>query len=306
MSKYFDSTRHADNRIGARSASNPVEVQEMLEVVTEATGAVKGMPVSRLEGCRKLRLPTSSDSRLIFPRNDIAAAALESYRALRTRLLRLQSAQGLRSIVTTSAMAGEGKTLTTMNLALCCAQLHDFRVLVIDSDLRTHGLTHLVGNPPGPGLGDILSGLKNYDDAIQSTDNPNLFVLTGGSSSTPAPELFARSQWKELMGWCGETFRLVLVDSPPVLMVADFEQIVGACDGVLVVVRALQTPREMLKRMALRVDPKKLLGAVFNGAASDEENYYVMGYTSVGPENSPLKNGVLAERASEEKTDAAV
>ena len=295
MSKYFDQARHAEDRSARRKDSPGVNVEEVFEVVTKA-GVEDAKDGLRLSRCRKMRLPDSSDRPLIFPRTDISAVALESYRALRTRLLRLQGTSGLRSVVLTSAMAGEGKTLTTANLALCCAQLDEIRILVIDGDLRTRGLTQLFG-AEGPGLGDVLSGQADFQDAIQATDNANLYVLGAGNCSMPTPELYSRAQWRNLVSWCGENFRVVLVDSPPVLPVADFEQIISACDGVLVVVRALQTNREMLKRTALRVDSKKLIGVVFNGADPEEQSYYAMGHTPPATRKSEV---AMAETRSSE------
>jgi len=167
-----------------------------------------------------------------------------------------------------------------MNLALCLAQVPDFRVLAVDSDLRTCGLTRLFGQPEGPGLGNILEGNAKYEEAILRTQNPNLFLLGAGTPTSPAPELFSGKRWKDLIAWCSTQFQLILVDSPPVLAVADFEQIISACDGTLVVVRALQTQREMLRKAALRIDAKKLLGVVFNGSRITEQSEYMAGYSS--------------------------
>jgi capsular exopolysaccharide synthesis family protein len=278
MSKYFDQARQAVGHSTQTAVGNRANVQEVLEVTAKSLGTPKETNQGILARCRTVQLPLSSDNPVIFPRNEFAAVALESYRALRTRLLRLQAAQKFRSVVLTSAAASEGKSLTTMNLALCCAQLHDFRVLVIDSDLRTGGLTRLFGQGAGPGLGNVLDGEAKYEDAILKTQNPNLFLLGAGMASHPAPELFSGKRWKDLMVWCGEQFQLVLVDSPPILAVADFEQIITACDGALVVVRALRTQRDMLRKAALRIDPKKLLGVIFNGAKINEQNEYMTGY----------------------------
>jgi len=278
MSKYFDQARQTDSHAAHEAVGNRVKVQEVLEETVKSYGNPKDTAEGLLSRCRRVQLPVSSDSPVIFPGNDFAAVALESYRALRTRLLRLQGAQKFRSVVLTSATTTEGKTLTTMNLALCCAQVHDFRVLVVDSDLRTCGLSRLFGQPAGPGLGNLLDGEARYEDAILRTQNPNLFLLGAGMASHPAPELFSGKRWKELMLWCSEQFQLILVDSPPILAVADFEQIINACDGALVVVRALQTQRDMLRKAALRIDPKKLLGVIFNGAKASGQNPYMAGY----------------------------
>ena len=299
MSKYFDQARQMDSGAGLSAVGNRPDVQEVLEGTAKSVGASKDQSETFLSQCRKIQLPLSSASPVIFPRNDFAAVALESYRALRARLLSAQSNQRFRSVVITSAAAAEGKTLTAMNLALCCAQVEDFRVLVVDSDLRTFGLTRLFGQTDGPGLGNILQGEAKYEEAILRTQNPNLFLLGAGTLSHPAPELFSGKRWEDFVIWCSSQFSLTLVDSPPVLAVADFEQIISTCDTTLVVVRARKTQREMLRKAALRIDPKKLLGAVFNGAHVTEQSEY-MGYG--GPPSHG--SGSKAQTSSEELTPA--
>jgi capsular exopolysaccharide synthesis family protein len=273
MSKLFNQAQKAQDWELREGTSNKLDLEGMMQSVKEtiSTADAVGTDLSsqRLDGCRKIHLPRSSNSRVIFSGNVMTTTmATESYRALRTRLLRMQETQGLHSIVLSSALPGEGKTLTSMNLALVCAQLKDLRVLLIDGDLRSHGLTRLMGEPPGPGLSDVLAGDVPFESAIVATDQPNLYVLAAGSSDTPPAELFAGSRWKELLGWAAETFKVVLVDSPPILTLADFELISAPCDGVLVVVRALQTRRELLKKASAQVDAKKFLGLVFNGSVA--------------------------------------
>src|SRR6202008_579428 len=113
---------------------------------------------------------------LLTRTDDALVQAAESYRTLRTRLTRIQGTQGIRSVVFSSAMPGEGKTLTAMNLALCCAQIPSFKVLIVDADFRKRGLTHLLGSPTGPGLSELLSGTATYDQATVETNIPNLSV----------------------------------------------------------------------------------------------------------------------------------
>jgi len=136
----------------------------------------------------------------------------------------------------------------------------------------------LFGQPAWPGLANLLEGTAKYEEAILKTQNPNLFLLGAGMPSHPAPELFSSKKWKDLISWCSDQFQLIIVDSPPVLAVADFEQIVSACDGTLVVVRAFRTERDELRKAALRIDPKKLLGVVFNGAKATKQNEYMTAY----------------------------
>src|SRR5215469_4162151 len=128
MSKYFEQTRRPSERERTAVATR-LDMQSLLEVVTKNTGAPREVVEEQLSGAHKIRLPFKPGGLLLSPGNETTAVALEAYRALRTRLLRAQAAQGLRSVVMTSAMTGEGKTLTTLNLALCCAQLDNYRVL---------------------------------------------------------------------------------------------------------------------------------------------------------------------------------
>jgi capsular exopolysaccharide synthesis family protein len=231
-----------------------------------------------------------------FKGSDSIESAKESYRALRTRLLRLRAAQGLRSILITSASQGEGKSLTSINLAVCCAQLHDMRVLLIDGDLRSRGLSRAIGTPMGPGLAEILAGEVQPAEAIVATDLPNLFVLGSGAASLPSAELFAGRSWQEFIKWCTNSYKLILIDCPPVLNLADVELMTAACDGVLMVVRALHTKREALQKAASQIDEKKLLGAIYNGVETGSRHSYkyAYGYPDAGSEKEQRAASVLS------------
>jgi Mrp family chromosome partitioning ATPase len=115
------------------------------------------------------------------------------------------------------------------------------------------------------------------DEAIAATNHTNLFVLPAGTVSSPQPELFTGLRWQEFLARCGELFKVVLIDSPPILPLADFELISAACDGIVMVVRAHHGQRETLQKTASTLDPKKLLGVVFNAADSSARKYYGYG-----------------------------
>lgn len=213
---------------------------------------------------RRVILPRDLEKLLIFE-DESNRIAGEAYRTLRTRLVKRQNASGIRSMVITSAVPGDGKTLTTINLGLCCAQLPSARVLVIDGDLRTAGLTSLLGLPSSPGLAEILEGKIEAEKAVLNTNIENFYVLSAGSHSTAPPELFANKSWREFLDWAKESFRMVFIDSPPILGIADFEIISAAADGVIAVVRARVTDQEVFKQTLGHIDNTKLIGVVFNG-----------------------------------------
>lgn len=278
MSKFFDQTMKALNATLSQEGAGLATLQGPQEEKLAAADVPTSEPVrSFLESARKIERPLGDILRAHFHGSDALEAAEESYRALRTRLLRMQLAQGLLSVVITSSVQGEGKTLTALNLALSCAQLHEMKILLIDGDVRTRGLSRRLGLSSGPGLSEVLAGECDAANALMATDSPNLFVLTGGQSSLPTAELFASRRWQELLGWCRESFKLVIVDAPPVLNLADVELITAGCDGVLMVVRAKLTRRDVLRDAARQIDMKKLLGMVYNATEKSHHNYKYAG-----------------------------
>ena len=248
------------------------------------------LSAERLADCGTIRLPRSDEkSLLVMQYKPAMQSALEAYRTLRTRLERRQAGKGMRSLVISSAAQGEGKTLTTFNLALCYAKMQNFPVLMVDADLRSQGLSQLMGDPQSPGLGTVLEERCDYASAILATDSPGLYALPAGSSTTSPPELLARPGWKVFIAWATETFRLVIVDSPPVLNVADFELVMAPCDSVILVVRSRKTGAGYLTRVLAESDPNKLAGVVFNATEERTVSYYPYGSRRDrgAPKNSP-------------------
>jgi capsular exopolysaccharide synthesis family protein len=300
MSKFFNETRsvHKANPVPATANIDIQELVSALKQGMEAPSAVQSgegdlkhllQPLNdshevssqivsgRLEKCRSIRIPrTEEKSFLVTQYNPAMQAAVEAYRTLRTRLVKQQTRNGARTLVVSSATQGEGKTLTTFNLALCYANIQNWPVLLVDADLRTRGLSRLMGDPESPGLARILEDEScPYQSAVLSTDIPSLYVLPAGETSASPSELFSTSHWKEFMGWAAESFRLVLIDCPPALNLADFELIAAPAESVMLVVRSRKTARESLSRVLAQIDPRKLAGVVFNAAEEPaKKDYY--------------------------------
>jgi capsular exopolysaccharide synthesis family protein len=283
MSKFFNETQKANQWAQQKLSNQDVDVREMLESIKRGPAAETPVTDARLSQCRQVQVGNGSAARLVLRQDDSSRSALEAYRGLRTRLMRAQAKTGLKSIAITSALAGEGKTLTTMNLGLCYAQLPQQRVLVIDGDLRSCGLTRLLDHPGTVGLAEVLAGSVTPDDAFVATNQKNLFVLPAGTITSPPPEPFTGPHWQEFIVRCGELFNLVLIDTPPILPLADFELISAACDGVVMVVRARHGNREILEKTASALDRKKLLGVVLNGTDTTEKQYYGYKYAEAKP-----------------------
>ena len=276
MSKFFNETQKAHQWAQQKLVNQDLDVRQILASLKQGPANDAPPAGARLAHCRHVALGNGNAARLLLRQDDFLIAALEAYRGLRTRLMHAQAKSGLRSIVITSSLPGEGKTLTTMNLGLCYAQLPQQRVLVIDGDMRTRGLTAMLDHPNSPGLAEILSGDVGPDEAIVATNQKNLFILPAGTISSPSPELFTGTRWQEFLGQCGEMFKVILIDAPPIRPLADFELISAACDGIVMVVRAHHGQRETLRKTASTIDTKKLLGVVFN--ATDVSVKYYDGY----------------------------
>ena len=292
MSKFFNETRSVQ-KINPVPATANVDIQELvgslkqgmesngtstahngemdlahlLKPLRESSAVATQVAAGRLENCRSIRLARDEEkSFLVTQYNPAMQAAVEAYRTLRTRLVKQQTKTGARSLVVSSGVQGEGKTLTAFNLALCYANIQNWPVLLVDADLRTRGLSRLMGDPDSPGLAKVLEEDCPYQSAVLGTDVSSLYVLPAGETSASPSELFSTSRWKEFMGWATESFRLVIIDSPPVLNLADFELITSAAENVMIVIRARKTARESLNKVLAMIDPRKLAGVVFNAA----------------------------------------
>jgi len=300
MSKFFNETRsvHKTNPVPATAnidiqelvgalkqgmespsavQSGEVDLKHLLQPLNDSHEVSSQIVSGRLEKCRSIRIPrTEEKSFLVTQYNPAMQAAVEAYRTLRTRLVKQQTRTGARTLVVSSASQGEGKTLTAFNLALCYANIQNWPVLLVDADLRTRGLSRLMGDPESPGLARILEDAScPYQSAVLSTDIPSLYVLPAGETSASPSELFSSSHWKEFMGWAAESFRLVLIDCPPALNLADFELIAAPAESVMLVVRSRKTARESLTRVLAQLDPRKLAGVVFNAAEElAKKDYY--------------------------------
>jgi capsular exopolysaccharide synthesis family protein len=285
VSRLFDETKKA--QWASVPARVPARVQDMqdwdLEQIlenSEEQQVVEGVaPAPQVEPTRTASL-VKREAPIAIAQNSDSPVTIEAYRTLRTRLMNRKVSAGFKTVMITSAVPGEGKTLTALNLALSCSQLPETRVLLVDADLRSRGLSRHFGNPETAGVAEVLSGEVTAEDAIQATEHKNLSAVTAGThiSELSLAEQFAGSQWREFLAWSGENFSLVLVDSPPVLAVADSEMIGTACDAVIVVVRALQTNREVLQRLGGAINKSKLVGLVYNGVPEGVMSRYRSGY----------------------------
>jgi len=212
------------------------------------------------------------------PRSSSYGAAGEAYRAIRTSLLLSCAEKPPKIVLFTSAMAGEGKTVTVINTAIAFASMFD-RVLLIDGDLRRSRCHEILSGEARPGLTEVLSGLSELEDAIQPTAVKGLFLLSGGLNAPNPSELLGSNKMRYVLTAVGSSYDHVLIDSAPVLPVSDSVIISTLVDGVVVVVGS-QTAKQLVRDTCSRLlyVGAKMLGVVLNNVIPEQQNYYASRY----------------------------
>jgi capsular exopolysaccharide synthesis family protein len=168
----------------------------------------------------------------------------ERFRTLRSRLYRIRESQPLQSILISSAIPAEGKTLVCTNLAYALVRQHGCHVLLIDADLRSPRIHTLRGAPAAPGLADYLQSTATEFEVTQRGSEDGLCVIPAGNHVTHPSELISGDRMKQFLDRVKPAFDWIIIDSPPALPVADASVLGGLVDGVLFVVRANSTPSE--------------------------------------------------------------
>ena len=200
--------------------------------------------------------------------------AAEQYRQLRTRLSHAEGASNLRTVLITSPQKGEGKSVTAANLALTMAQELQRRVIIVEADLRKPSLQHLFGLPPGPGLAEYLSGAAELKDVMRFLPDHNLTVLDAGVSPANPAELLGSTAMRRLLDHLRTRFDRVILDTPPVLPLADVAVLAPLVDGTLMVVRAGVTPKPAIENALRAFDSSRLLGVVLNESGVEQDYRY--------------------------------
>jgi protein-tyrosine kinase len=216
----------------------------------------------------------------VFINSAMTAHGAEQFRTLRSRLYQMRSTQPLKTLLVTSSVPAEGKTFVTNNLAQSIVRQPDRRVLIIDADLRCSRLHVPLGAPVSPGLTEYLKGEADEVSIIQSGLDGNLCFIPGGIESSHPSELLSNGRLKALIARMAPIFDWVILDSPPLLPVADSSFLADMVDGVLLVVRAGQTPMATAQRSCQELQGRNVVGVVLNAVnpAQAYGSYYSSAY----------------------------
>lgn len=206
----------------------------------------------------------------------------EAYNTTRTNIIySLGSERGCKRIIITSASPHEGKTTTSLNVAITFAQTKA-RVLIIDADLRKPRINRHLGIPRDDGLSDLLCGLIDIDKAIKHSEKHNLDCITSGHIPPNPTELLSSAEMGNLLEKLSERYDYIFIDTPPITVVTEAAAMAKYVSGVIFVVRQNSTISESLNRARTNIQMAnaKILGYVLNDVSASAYNYG--GYSRYG------------------------
>jgi exopolysaccharide/PEP-CTERM locus tyrosine autokinase len=216
-------------------------------------------------------------------------ALADQYRVIKRPLLAKAAGTGAdvpkfaNLVAVASALAGEGKTFTCINLALSIATEKDWRVVLIDADCKNPQLSRLLGAEEQPGLLDVLKDDKmGLSAVLMATSIPRLWVIPLGTRDAHAAELYASARMTRICNELAhaEPRQLVVFDTSPLLLTTESSVIASHAGQAVIVVRAGRTPQQAVIGAVQKLDPSKAIGLVLNCADETGEAFRYGSYGS--------------------------
>jgi capsular exopolysaccharide synthesis family protein len=253
---------HLDDRPSSLAELQEIVDEEILGQIPKIRNKDKKMPVPILHD------------------DDDRHALVEAYRNLRSSIMFLGTPENHpKTILVTSAIPGDGKSMTTANLAITLAQAGG-RVLLIDADLRRGVMHKHFSIETGPGLSEVLGEQAKWTDVIKPTHVPNLWLMPRGSTRRHPGELFVTSAKDKLLKTIESQYDYILFDTAPVMAADDVSNLAPHVDGVVMVIRATYTSGRVARAALDLLYQRKvnLLGVVFNAVRTNASEYYYYHY----------------------------
>ncbi len=261
----------------------------------EGTGAHNPFPpeVDGLGHLARVTCRPHPQGHLLCP-GDKDVAAVERFKLLRYRLCEVRGRCAVKTILITSSIPKEGKSMVAANLAITLAQASD-RVLLIDADLRRPSLHVLMGLSPAEGLAEILQERAELMGACRRIDPLDICLLSAGRPPRNPVELIQGEPMRGVVKRAASTFEWVVIDSPPILPLADGRFLASLCDAVFLVVREGHTRREELEESLTALKNAPTAGIILNSSRSANRDAYSQYYTAI-PRVEGLKHASAPAR----------
>ena len=208
---------------------------------------------------------------------EISGESREQYRRLAASLHHAQAATAIKVVMLTSAVMGEGKTLTSSNLALTLSESYQKNVLLIDADLRRPALHRLFRIRSSSGLIEGLTDAGQTKVPVHQISSRLGILAAGRATSDPIAGLTS-TRMRKLLDEARGSFDWIILDTPPVALLPDANLLGSMVDGAVVVVRADSTPWDLVQRAVAAIGQERLLGVVLNGATAQQGREYSYNY----------------------------
>jgi capsular exopolysaccharide synthesis family protein len=303
MSHIFDALQKAESeRTGAESPtfSLATELLEAAEQKMHAAGAIAEQSARAdsfaaqpsasfedLERCPLLSVSVPEESHLVAVDKEESLGA-EKFRFLGVRLRQLRQSRPLKKVLITSTIPQEGKSTVAANLACTLARRKQHKTLLLEGDLRRPTIAQKLGFGQVPGLCEWLRG-ETETMNVYRIEALGLWVLPAGNAPENPLELMQSGKLLPLMEQLTEWFDWIIIDSPPVLPLADTSIWARLCDGILLVTRNGTTERQHLQRGLEALEKSKLLGALVNNSANAAHSDYYERYGSSSVPRSQIR-----------------
>jgi capsular exopolysaccharide synthesis family protein len=223
---------------------------------------------------QSLQLSLPSQSRLpSFTESDSPAA--EAFNLLGVRLRHLTRTRPLKKLLITSTIPQEGKSMVSANLACTLALKTQQRILVLEGDLRRPSLSQIFGLERHVGLSELLESDHSLSTSIYRLEGPNLWIMPAGRARNNALEFLQSRRLPVLMNQLTMLFDWIIIDSPPILPLADTSVWMRLADGIILTTRQGTTEKRQLQRGFEAIEQGKLIGALVNSSKNaGDANYY--------------------------------
>jgi len=270
MSRFFDALPQPTNETNSSTPPLSAPLQIVRDLDTDSLG---------LDRAPRFSLAAASRARLAALAGDESGGA-EKFGVLAARLKYLQDRRPIRKLVVTSLLKGEGKTVISSNLALTLGRRQ--RTLLIDGDLRLSGLTEILGSDGLPGVTEWWQGAEAIPP-LRRVDGFQLWYLPAGEVAERPLEILQSQRMSKMLTEVAPWFDWVVIDTPPLVPLADPAIWAAQADGTLLVVKQGKTPTKLLQKALESTDNLNLLGVVMNHCQDTPHKYYRQYYKRPRP-----------------------
>jgi capsular exopolysaccharide synthesis family protein len=223
--------------------------------------------------CQSLQLSVTPQNHLVSL-TDSHSPASEAFRLLSVRLRHLRRDRKLHKLLITSSIPQEGKSVVSANLTCALSSATRQRVLLVEGDVRRPTLSKVFGLKPHPGICELLEGKRSLAASMYRLEPAGVWFLPAGTAPANPLELLEGGKLPVLMEQLAALFDWIIIDSPPILPLADTSVWTRLADGILLVTRQGTTQKRHLQRGLEALESRKIIGAVLNSSKSSADNEY--------------------------------